>query len=287
MSEFDINSSLDFIRSIQEVNINSTHAITTCPYCSDSSKSHNHLYILLGNGLFYCFLCVESGNILKLLKTFGCDDENLINYVKQFCNFNSTKLVYKPKSFINQYKTCWDMNISFMKLYPEKYTIFKNYLISRIGEVEYTKFLITPGIDDTIQFHNYDGLLSTTRSIDSKFYKNNGELYYFQNSDGDIRSIVFVEGPFDAINMYLYGQFKNAIFIAICGRNFSKKIEEFILDRCVLGKFEFNIIYDNDFIIPIKKYLKYYNPEITFNCWKPIIKKDVGENVEIEKIYNF
>jgi len=45
--------------------------IVKCPFCGDPPRSHNHCYVNVTEGMFYCHYCGEGGRIEKLLRKVG------------------------------------------------------------------------------------------------------------------------------------------------------------------------------------------------------------------------
>ncbi len=274
-----------------------------CPFCDDSTRPgahrHGHCYIAKKQPVFFCFRCSSSGTILKLLIETDFDDEETIEYLKQILSYKfirNYKISKKSDSKkIDQiYSSIIEQNLSFLEKNRDKFNIFRQYLISRLGDIDYVKFLIYPGMFKNkflcCNFMNSDGELVIQRLIENSseqryiINKNSNNLYYFQNRDFEkFRKLVLAEGPFDVISLYLYNNmFRDCFFVGINGKKYISTLEKFIIEDLLIGKFEVNFIFDKD-VLDYNKYLQrgsklaqIYNPEIKVKGFVAI-EKDTGD----------
>lgn len=289
--------------------INNNELIIFCPFCDDSIRhsgkiDHGHCYISLDYPVFNCFRCSASGSLLKLLLSTDYDDNIGIEYLLEFIKYNFIKnkinikhQKYSSKEINNILK---DKHVSFHKKYSKEYDLFLKYIKSRIGKIDPINFLIFPTMKNNeigCSFMNYNTQLVTTRWITNTKYRYTDEkdsIYYFQKLDFyNISDIVITEGCFDAINTYLYNRTfspRNSIYISSCGKKYISTIEYLLMNYILIGKYNINIIFDNDcfdykkFLLTSKKLSELYNPEIKINGWFPIIGKDVSDFSEIKII---
>lgn len=271
-----------------------------CPFCDDATRSnaanHGHMYFAVDAPVFNCFRCSTSGTLLKFLIVTDFADEEIIKYVASFLHHNFSKDHFKIKQRIdktNLRNQIWNSTLKFKQNNYQQYNTFKEYLISRIGEVNFAHFLIYPGFINNFlvcNFVNFDSQLATSRYVhkSDKFrYKNNGnQMYFFQHMTFDkFDRIVLTEGPFDGINMYLYEHnFKNSFFVSICGKSYVSSIERLIINELLIGNYEINIVFDSDIknakgiLYKIIKLAEQYNENISIRGFKPLLDvKDVGE----------
>ena len=257
-----------------------------CPYCNDAQRqnasNHGHLYVALEAPVFNCFRCDTSGTIIRLLIETGFTDDSVLEYIASFIkykfikNYSKTSLI-KSEDLHKLYNHNVLRFIDFRKKHPDKINLFKKYVNDRIGSIDYNLFFIYPDIVNIkgsnlfcCSFNNSSNQFITSRVINSKGnlrYKNNPEntLYYFQDRDFDrYKRIVFTEGPFDIISLYLYSNlFKDCLFISISGKKFLSEVERLITQFILIGEYEVNLVFDTD----------YKNPDITLYRSKYIIQK--------------
>lgn len=281
-----------------------------CPFCDDSTRAkasnHGHLYLSIQSPVFNCFRCNTSGTLISFLIQTGFDDQETLSLLSQFIKINFTKDYYKLRDHKdlppNQLKNkIINLNLKFKKENPNLYNRFQNYIFSRIGEVDYTEFLLFPSVYDNnliINFNNSIGDNVLIRYVDNtkiryQINKNiTSNLYYFQNMNN--KSIITLcEGPFKIINLYLYNDlFKNSFFISINGKNYINVIERLIITDLLIGNYHINLVFDNDFLKKSKNILhsvfklsQIYNGEISFSGFKPLdCFNDVDEFNSVETI---
>lgn len=278
-----------------------------CPFCDDSTRpnaaNHGHMYFAVDAPVFNCFRCSTSGTLLKFLIVTDFADEELLKYVASFLHHNFSKDHFKIKQRIdnvNLRNEVWKRSIKFNQNYPEQYQTFKRYLFERIGEVNFTHFLICPDFINNLlvcNFINFDNQLATSRYInrsDKYRYKNNGnQMYFFQSMLFDkFNRIVLTEGPFDTINMYLYSlNFKDSFFVSICGKSYISSIERLVINELLIGDYEINIVFDSDIknakgiLFRTTKLVEQYNENILIKGFVPLLEvKDVGEFPAVKEV---
>jgi len=295
-----------------------THTQMLCPLCDDMTRRsgtlpHGHLYVNNASPVFYCFRCSTAGSLVKLLVMTGFEDEDTLKYIssfifhsfnKDYYDFNKKKIDYR---FHNIHKIIRERNLKFKSSNPNEFKLFNNFLFERLGEVDYTAFLIYPDIIkfknwSTLGccFSNYDAELSTSRVISNKsrmrYQDTENTLYYFQRRNFEKQKrIVMSEGPFDMISLYLFNNLfnhENTIFYAVCGKKYISAIERLIFEDILIGTFEINLIFDAD-VHNYKSYLyqarlltKQYNPDIIIKGYKPAITgvNDTGDYPSIQEV---
>jgi len=266
------------VRHIQKVSPNMFREtggefMVHCPYCSDAMRknasAHGHMYIAIDSPVMNCFRCETSGTIIRFLIDTGFDDADVLKYIASFIQYRfiknySKRSIVSVKSMNELYKANIERLTNFKKQDPERFNIFRNYIISRIGNVDYNLFFIYPNIVKIKDknyfgcgFNNSNNQYITTRiaNPNSYFrYKNSEQnnLYYFQIKDlNRYNRIVITEGAFDIIVLYLYSNlFKDSLFISISGKKYMAEVESLITKYALLGKYEINLIFDSDFKNP-------------------------------------
>ncbi|MCK9439347.1 MAG: hypothetical protein WC188_03250 [Candidatus Caldatribacteriota bacterium] len=285
--------------------------IIFCPYCDDASRpkaSHGHMYISKTMPVFNCFRCSSSGNLVRLLIDTNFTDEDILKYLSSFIRYKNVKDYYRSKKKIAKLKQIQETvilkNLEFEKQYKNKFEIYRQYLIQRLGNIDFTKFLISPTFFNqktSCTFTNSENEDIVLRLIepykDLRYHLNpdTSGKYFFQEIDFEkYSSIVLAEGPFDILNLYLYNiDFKNCFYIALNGKKYLNTIESLLIEHFLLKEIEINLIFDMDVIQKnqYKMYLyrsklltKQYNPNILIKGWKPLIKKDTGDFPAITEI---
>jgi len=303
-----INSIINHLKSISKLNTQNNELVIFCPYCDDAIRTnpdHGHCYISLSDPLFYCFRCNKSGLLLKLLIDTGYNEQEGLDYLSNFIKYNYTKnkTIIKKTNLdkLNLYDKINKEVIQFKRDNLNNYSIFINYVISRIGNVDFTNFLIYPVVFQNYigcRFLNYNDEITTTRWINNKNirYENQSKskniLYYFQELDfNKYQNIILTEGCFDCINMYLYNKtITNGLYLGICGKKYISTIEYLLFNYILIGKFNIHLIFDNDnndqkkLIFLSKKIVQNYNLDIQIYGWKPTFGKDVSDNIELTEV---
>lgn len=286
--------------------------ITHCPFCDDAlrakASNHGHFYLAITSPIFNCFRCNSSGTLISFLLQTGFDDREVLAYISQFIKINFTKDYYKFRSrkdlaAPNKVKqNILESNLKFKKSNKDQYILFNKYLRYRLGDVDFSNFLLVPSLYQdylVIKFFNTIGENISLRYLNNskKRYVNNNStsgLYYFQNIE-DYCNITICEGPFDILNLYLYNDiFKNNLFISIRGKNYIGIIEKLILEYLLIHDCCFNIIFDNDnlknskrVIKSINTLLKVYGGKIQLKAYKPSLNvNDVADYPSVERIDN-
>jgi hypothetical protein len=273
-----------------------------CPFCDDASRknalSHGHCYLSKTHPVFHCFRCDSSGTLLRLLIETGFDDSEILSYLNQSLSYKFTKNYYQQSKKrvikLNQiYNDIIKQNIEFQLNNEKQFEVYKQYLKSRLGDVDFSKFLITPDLFHNklcCNFINSDNILVVQRIIDNTdqfryhLNKQSNGLYYFQEKNFEIfNRIVLAEGPFDIIPLYLYNyNFKDCFFMSISGKKYISVLENLLIQDLLIGNFQINLIFDKD--VDYKKYMyrsksivTLYNSDIELKGHLPLIKKDTGE----------
>lgn len=282
--------------------------IIFCSYCDDATRAkanHGHLYISKTAPVWNCFRCSASGNLIRLLIDTGFDDEDILKYLGQFIKYRTVKDYYKTKRKFTKLKQIInnkiDLNLKFEKTYPDKFKMYNDYLSDRLGIVNFSNLLISPTFFNNklaCMFTNINNENVVLRLIepykDFRYHLNNetSGKYYFQEKNFEkYTKIVLTEGPFDAINLYLYNsEFKNSYFISLNGKKYNSAIEQLILEDLLIGNFEFDLIFDSD-VANFKTYLyrakllaKHYNNNIVIKGYVPLIGKDTGDYPAVTEV---
>lgn len=279
-----------------------------CPWCNDafrkSSPSHGHLYISPISPFVNCFRCETKAGLDKLLINTGFQDVEILNHLKLISNitYHSTKYLIKNESLIDVKKEIIKQYNFFEQNFPNDLQQFKNYIYYRCLDIDPVKFFLIPAFNQrllTIQILNADGMITNTRIITSSKIKRyikstTSTLYYFQNIENinNYKSIILTEGAFDLINLFnFYNNFnKNSFYVAIGGSNYKSAISLLINNYLMIGKYNINIIFDNELqhlnnrIQNLKFTINELNPQININFYLPLIGKDVSEMMLIKKI---
>jgi hypothetical protein len=275
--------------------------IITCPFphCDDINSSHGHMYLATNYPVFNCFKCSSSGTLVRLLIETGFDDEETLKYISSFIKYNYTKDYFwnnKRKSnetIIKLKRELIKQNLNFQHNNKDQFNIYIEYLISRLGKVDFTDFLIIPtDFKNNLccGFYNSDSELVLKRIINSenKFryhIEKQDTSYYFQEKNFDLYNrIVMTEGPFDILSLFLYNiEFQNCFFNSVNGKKYISTLEKLLCTELLLGHYEINIVFDND-VKNIQMIMhrceiltKNYNQNIYMRYWLPVLKKDVGE----------
>ena len=270
-----------------------------CQYCDDATRKsniqHGHLYLSIDNPVFHCFRCGASGTLPKLLIDTGFDDKETLKYISSFIKYRYISNSYWKKGSVKEdvYLNVLNSHNDCAKSKPEMYRQYYQYIIKRIGDVDSTKFLISPALNAnviTCLFRNFEGKYITSRFTKGpiRYQKHSNERYFFQNININYDRVVIAEGPFDIINSYLYlPQFSNSFFISTMGTGYSNTVEYLVLRNMLIGEYEINIIFDNN-LSNLKKLfwrsyqiIKIYNENITINGFLPTFGKDVSDCLQL------
>lgn len=312
---FDLLSFPQIINHLKQISPNmyrtkGNEIMIHCPFCNDAQRknaqSHGHLYLSIKSPVFHCFRCNASGILISLLSETNFHDRETINELRSYVKFKFSKDYYRktqPKEQISQIiSQVRQKKHEFREQYPIDYNRFVNYIKCRLGNIiDPSIFLIYPDYAYnrngeqllSVYFLNSDNILSCIRYIDNNEnfrYKRLHGYYYFQDKQFDkINQIVIGEGPFDVLNSYLYLiQFNDAFFISINSNHYIGECESIIINHCLVGEFEINIIFDQTINYTKQQYkirkLSYLNKNIKFRFWKPSVSKDIGEYPEIMEI---
>jgi hypothetical protein len=282
--------------------------IITCPFphCDDINSSHGHMYLATNYPVFNCFKCSSSGTLIRLLIETGFADEDILKYISSFIKYNYTKDYFwnnKRKSndtIIKLKKELIKQNLNFQHNNKDLFNVYIEYLISRLGKVDFTDFLIIPtDFKNNLScgFYNSDSELVLKRIIDSnnkfRYHIEKQETsYYFQEKNFDLYNrIVMTEGPFDCLSLFLYSyEFQNCFFNSVNGKKYISTLEKLIYTDLLLGDYEVNIVFDNDvkniqmIMYKCEMLIKNYNQNINMRYWLPVLKKDVGDFAAVQEI---
>lgn len=293
-----------------------SHYSMFCPFCNDATRKnnpqHGHCYVSKNLPVYYCHRCGSAGTILKLLIFTGFEDQDTIDYLKSFMKYNFVKdyLYLVPKIKYDKLSLLNNINKRIKSVNQKDLSIFNNYLSLRLGNINYSKFLLYPlYINPTeerdssykvfsVGFNNSMNEFCGARLINQLGkirYKKEKSWYFFQPFKfQNIKNIILSEGMFDILNIFLYGNYftkNNSFYMSISGKNYMSVIESLIFQELLIGQFDIHIILDSD-----NKYLKYLkfmilklvkplNNDINIFVWKPIDGlKDTGEYPLIEEV---
>lgn len=301
---------IDHLKNISmKYNDQGGEIVIWCPYCDDSKRakanSHGHCYISKKFPVFNCFRCSTSGTLTRLLIETGFDDQEILNYLNQSLAYKFTKdYYYQPRKKtidINQiYIDIVNQNIAFQQSKKAEFEIYRSYLKTRLGDVDFSKFLIAPSLFYNklcCNFFNSNHESVVQRLIDDNQFryhlnKQSSGLYYFQEMNFErFKRIVLAEGPFDIIPLYLYNyEFKNCFFISISGKRYISVLEQLLTEELLIGNYQINLVFDKD--VEYKKYMyksklviQTYNVNIELKGYLPLVKKDTGEFPAVVEIY--
>ena len=280
-----------------------------CPYCNDatrkarSSIKHGHLNINMTYPVFYCFRCTASGILTKLLVETGFEDKNIINQINSYSKFKFSQDYYASKKIIKEEdfdiklkKNILSENLNFYYKNRNDYLIYTNYLKSRLGDIYFDRFYLTPVFIDNnlaVRFINSEGEVITNRIIssNSKFRYlipkvTSGEYYWQEKNFNKYKNIVLTEGSFDALSMYLYNSDfspNNTFYIGMNGKKYISTMLHLIYEYLLLGNYEINFIFDKDVsnaksILSKGKYISnQYNINIKVKGWKSV---DISDDMK-------
>lgn len=278
---FKLNSKKDWIQVL-------------CPYCDDAirkeSISHGHFYISRFFNFGQCFRCDTKTSVKKLLIDIGFENRILLNNIfKNNLNINYSS---ELKQGLHDEGELLIKHDKFQQNHLDDYRIFVKYLHKRIGNVDFSKFFVYPTYVQNklcVAFNNALNEVSTIRFINDnniKYYKVQNSVHYFFQKDNNFKEIVICEGTFDLINLYKYSTVfnnKNTLYIAINGRNYNSSIANIIANEFIIGKYTFNVVFDNGikYIDSLKNQINLksnlLNPDINVKFFIPTVAKDVSE----------
>ena len=293
-----------------------SHYMTFCHFCNDMTRKHNpnhgHCYVSKNLPVYYCHRCGSAGTILKLLIYTNFQDQDIIDYLKSFMKYNFVKdyIYLTPKIKYDKIALLNSISKRIKSVSEKDILSFNNYLSSRLGNINYSKFLLYPlYISPTEENDSYKVLTVAFNNSNNEFcgarlinqigkirYKKEKSWYFFQpfKFNENIKNIIISEGMFDILNLYLYGNYftkGNSFYMSISGKNYMSVIESLIFQELLIGKFNIHIILDSDnkYLKQIKnmlfKLIKTLNNEINIHIWKPVNGlKDTGEYPLIEQI---
>lgn len=284
-----------------------------CQYCNDATRKsnpdHGHLYISNDKPVFICFKCNTAGSLIKLLIDTNFLDYETLNYLKSISKYNYINSSFNFKQNNNQNtlkRNIANKIVEFKSKYNQNtFNVFNRYIIQRLGNINYQYFNMYPEIINNqigINFINASSNLVTTRFITNSNYryKHYNNIYYFQNIDTIYKypNIIFTEGVFDIINLYLYNdQFSNkdTFYISICGKKYISTLRELLYNRLLLTTHNIHFIFDVDnyynenykkigMIKYANKLCKFINSNVSVIGYNPTLSKDTGECPIIEEV---
>lgn len=295
-----------------------SHYNSFCPFCDDQTRkynpSHGHLYVAKILPVFICHRCSASGSILKLLAFTNFDDQETLNYLRSILKFNFSKDYFssnKPKIKQTTQQLSKVITEKIKSVDENSLNIFNSYLYSRLGTINYSKFLLYPEFiqpNDKINqkvlsvafnnsLNNYCGARLINQIGKIRYKTQKDAYYFFQPYDFEnINNIIISEGLFDILNIYLYNNtfsHRDSFYMSISGKNYISAIEKLICQELLIGKFNINLIIDIDekyntsnstkTYINILKYkaekiCNKLNQNISISIYKPVEGlKDIGE----------
>lgn len=268
------------------------HFAIFCPFCNDSTRkpdpNHGHCYISKELPVYYCHRCDSAGTILKLLISTDFDDIDTINQLKSFVKFNFVKdhLYQKPKHKVDYYDTINFIKRKIFNIDNQELEKFNNYVKIRLGNINYSKFLIYPDYLKPYKNLSYDLLTvcfnnRANNFIEGRFvnpinnlrYKRNEKaIYYFQKWDFEaIENIIITEGVFDLLNIYIYNNmFNNSFYLSMSGKRYLSILEQILYQELLFKSCRVNLVFDND------------NKYIERTLWKcRLLVKDINNDIEV------
>lgn len=289
---------LEYIKSYSKIfklNSQSNWIQILCPYCDDAYRkethiNHGHFYISRYWNFSQCFRCEKRTSTKKFLLDIGFNNKLLLNQI-----FKSNITLSSDVKFnINSQKIdIINIHKNFQKNNIQIYNQFLNYIKYRLNDVDFEQFKIYPVLINNskpaVAFNNiYDNFV-TARFIEDnniKYFKPPKSQNYFFQNPLNFNNIVLCEGVFDIINLYKYSTIFNnyeTFYTAINGRNYISNIYKLISNYYMLGKYNFNIIFDKDIknldltIKSISNKNNILNPLIKYKFYIPILSKDISE----------
>jgi len=303
----DIKNHLDHISpTLDEVG---DHYVICCPYCDDAIRKqiidHGHCYVSKNIPVFYCHRCDTTGTILDLLNITEYNNTEVINQLKQIVQFKIGKNYLKTNTSKHKSKIIIDDYIanSIKQLDNDQLDTYYKYLNSRIGYVDYNKYLLFPCIINnqlTVGFMNYNGYVISYRFIyvinDIRYKKESDQYYYFQDISeiNNYKNIIICEGQFDLISLNLYNNNnKDSFFICANGKNYVNCVKELVYNYLYLNSSIIHIVFDNDTKynwqknIIRKLNIVVNNTDNTIKSWKPKYLKDSNACSELIELQDF
>ena len=218
---------------------NAVEYLVKCPYCEDH-PTHNHCYINVTKGRFYCHYCGEAGTMLKLEQDFG-DGEKIdreseelptqtrektdINHFPKVTGMSSTMdrmaLTYLKERGMNKYE---------IELYDVRFSSYGRYygrVLFPIYEDGKDVCFMGRGIIEKVNPkwmfpHKGETLLTTSECL---------FCYDFLNAFTEPKNVVLVEGAFDAIQLNRIFESDQHIFDAIAFGIMGKKLSDVQLNK--------------------------------------------------------
>lgn len=279
-----------------------------CINCGDYERKpnpdHGHLNIMFMELMCKCWRCEHSSSLLQFVLDLGYNNQEVIKELKALKQSGYT---YRGTKSNTRSDFDLELNIKmansyaeFRKKYPNEFKQYLDYINYRCGEINPIKYGFSPLIRENkllVEFYNSSGFPITARYIDNGDirylkYKDSG-YYYYQNIKEvvDYKSIVICEGIFDIVNLSnYYLDFKDSFFFAMNSRKYTSILKYLISKYFLLGKYTFNIVFDDDvFNIEdtkreLTKIKNQYNHECVLNFFIPESSKDVSDLMLIERI---
>lgn len=309
---YDLNKFIPIIYHLKNISSifedKGNHYQIFCPFCNDSTRRHNpthgHCYVSKELPVYYCHRCGASGTILSLLIYTDFKDVDTINSIKQFVKYNFVKdhLYNTTPKTISTQQTHQFIKSKIYNMGEYELDLFENYIYSRLGEVNYSRFLIYPdhinisGNESadllSVCFNNNHNQFIESRFVNPigkiRYKKNNKNFqYFFQEWDFEnVNNIIITEGVFDILNIYLYNNIfeRHSFYLSMGGKKYLGTIESLLYQELLFGEYQINLIFDNDnkYIIPTllkcKRMIGVINNNITLKGWTPIqTLNDVGD----------
>jgi len=225
---------------------NDKNVIVLCPYCLDEGKRKIKLYIDKQSGIWHCFRCENSGNILKLKEPlvklgFPISDVNKIiskfiihtlKNPKDIKNVESARIaIDKLKDELNEFLRKYTIDIHDSKnadvfTFIERRKIDAEWFYERFKR--HVKFGTNGYVKDRLIFLTYFRTSFNARSIYSlspkyiKYHRSSSSIAdYVMYRITDTNTVVFFEGVFDAIkfihDIESYGNIANIGYVGALG----------------------------------------------------------------------
>jgi hypothetical protein len=280
------------------------------PCCDNGSTKYQdcHGNIQFKEVRFKCWKCSKSMSLLQYVMSMGYNNQSVIKALKALKQsgyiYNSTK---------SKTNSIYDIGLKdririehnlFRQKYPDQYNVFMKYVIERLGDINPIQYGISPLMKDNkllVNFYNSSGNQVTARYVEEnnnmKYFKYKNSSYYYHQSIKDItgyNNITISEGIFDIINLSnYYLDFKKSFFFAINGHQYNNILSYVISKYFLIGKYNFNIVFDDDDIDIIKKTKQdmintkiKLNKQCTIKFYKPDIEtiKDVSNLMTLKEI---
>jgi len=278
------------------------HYIICCPYCDDATRKniidHGHLYISKTIPVFYCHRCDTAGSLLSLLNLTEFNDDNELNNLKQVIKFKLDINYLNINKYKSKHSISDIINSKYKEIPKKQLHDYYEYLDTRIGKINYSKFLLFPEMIKnkiTVGFFNYENEIVSYRFIKHTIryhkMKTQSNSYFFQPKKFDnVTDIIITEGQFDLIKLYLYNEKFNqnkTFYISSIGKNYTSCLTQLLHTELLLNSYTIHLVFDADnykwkSITKKCKYISTINPKITIIPWVSSYFKDANDCPELK-----